>query len=86
MRLAEHIHLGQAQAVTFQTTIPAAQTTYTRTMFATNIPTPGYWGWREGKPGPVVVVESPEAEREVRRRFPWTRPVFVRQYRGEEAL
>lgn len=43
-----------------------------------------YMLYRQGKLGPVVVVETPEAEAEVRESYFWERPRVIREYEGEK--
>ena len=48
--------------------------------FTTNLPSSGLFYFPWGKPAPVVIVESPEAEREVRERYPEETYRIIRQY------
>jgi len=39
---------------------------------------------RAGKLGPIVIVETPEAEEAIREEFPSERPLVIRTFRGEK--
>lgn len=83
------MRIGQPANITFQTSISAGDPTFSssRTAFATNIPgPPGVWTGRYGKPGPVVVVETPEAEAEIEESYPESGVKFIRRYEGEPSV
>jgi len=81
------MRIGQPANIIFQTSIPAGGPTFSRTAFATNIPgPPGVWTGRYGKPGPVVVVETPEAEAEIEESYPESGIKFIRRYEGEPSV
>jgi len=67
------------QSIVMTGSVPAGMTTFSQGFSKTNLPgPPGMWWYRYGKPGPVVVVETPEAEAAVRELYPSGSTIFVR--------
>lgn len=80
---AKGIKFDLGQIITGQMTVGPG-TTYGGT-FKTNLPTQGYFpGWKD-KVGPVIVVETPEVEEEIRQNYDTRGVRFVRLWRGERA-
>lgn len=78
--------IGQPENIRFHTSFPAGTPTYQQNLFAAESGSPGYWVGRYGKPGPVIEVETPETEEEIRSSYPVESATFVRRYAGAEPL